>query len=54
MRIDREIAGVTVFLIENGWTNADVRALTFRQLDMFVECTNGRLERIAAKMKNRR
>jgi hypothetical protein len=53
-RLDREIADVTVFLIENGWTNSDVRELTLRQLDLFVERTNARLERIASKIKNRR
>ena len=53
-RLDREIADVTIFLIENGWTNADVRALTLRQLDLFVERTNARLEKIANKMKTRR
>jgi hypothetical protein len=44
---------VTVFLIENGWSNSDVRALTLRQLDLFVERTNARLEKIAAKMRRR-
>jgi hypothetical protein len=44
---------VTIFLIENGWNNSDVRALTFRQLDLFVDRTNARLERMAAKMKSR-
>jgi hypothetical protein len=45
---------VTIFLIENGWTNSDVRELTLRQLDLFVERTNARLEKIANNMKNRR
>jgi len=45
---------VTIFLIENGWTNSDVRALTLKQLDLFVERTNARLEKIASKIKNRR
>jgi hypothetical protein len=36
---------VSIFLIENGWSNSDVRALTFRQLDLFVERTNARLSR---------
>jgi hypothetical protein len=44
---------VTIFLIENGWINADVRALTFRQLDLFVERTNARIERMAERMKRR-
>jgi hypothetical protein len=40
---------VTIFLIENGWSNADVRALTFKQLDLFVERTNVRLEKVRNK-----
>jgi hypothetical protein len=45
---------VTIFLIENGWTNSDVRTLTLRQLDLFVERTNARLEKISNSIKNRR
>jgi hypothetical protein len=42
-----------VFLIENGWINSDVRALTFRQLDLFASRTHARLERMAQLAKRR-
>jgi hypothetical protein len=45
---------LTIYLIEAGWTNADVRALTFRQLDLFFERTRARAKWIADEMKKRK
>jgi hypothetical protein len=53
MALDQALADKTIFLIENGWINSDVRNLTFRQLDLFVVRTLARIERIKDQMKKR-